>query len=92
MIRKEIAIPNPEGLHSRTAVLLVQTACRFNSHIRIEHGTKIINAKSMMGVLSLGVQAHGSILLCADGGDERQAIEALTRLITSGFTDIPEKR
>ena len=91
MIQKEVAITNPEGLQSRAAGLLVQVACRFNSRIRIEQGAKIINAKSMMGVLSLGVREHGTILLCADGDDERQAIAALTSLIASGFTDAAEK-
>ena len=91
MIRKEVAIQNPEGLQSRTAVLLVQAACRFNSRIRIEQGTKIINAKSMMGVLSLGVREHGTVLLCVDGDDEREAMAALTGLIASGFADVPGK-
>jgi phosphocarrier protein len=91
MIRKEVVINNPEGLQSRTAVLLVQVACKFNSRIRIEQGTKIINAKSMMGVLSLGVPENAPILLCVDGEDEQQAIDALTRLIASGFTDVPGK-
>lgn len=89
MIRKEVMITNPEGLQSRSAVLLVQVACKFNSRIRIEQGTKIINAKSMMGLLSLGVPQKGTILLCVDGEDEQPAIEALTRLIASGFTDVP---
>jgi phosphotransferase system HPr (HPr) family protein len=88
MIRQEVVITNPEGLQSRTAVLLVQVACRFNSRIRIEQGTKIINAKSMMGVLSLGVPGKGAILLCADGEDEQQAIAALARLIQSEFRDV----
>ena len=91
MIRKEVVITNPEGLQSRTAVLLVQVACKFNARIRIEQGTKIINAKSMMGVLSLGVAQKGGILLCVDGDDEQQAVDALTRLITSDFTEIPGK-
>ncbi len=91
MIRQEVVITNQEGLQSRAAVLLVQVACKFNSRIRIEQGTKIINAKSMMGVLSLGVAGNGRILLCADGDDEQQAMAALVRLIASEFTDVPEK-
>lgn len=91
MIRKELVIANPEGLQSRTAVLLVQVACKFNSRIRIEQGTKIINVKSMMGVLSLGIAQKGEILLCVDGDDEQQAMAALTKLISSGFTEVPGK-
>ena len=91
MIRKELVITNPEGLQSRAAVLLVQVACKFDSRIRIEQGAKTINAKSMMGVLSLGVAHKGSIQLCAEGDDEQQAIAALTTLISSGFTEVPWK-
>ena len=91
MIRKELVITNPEGLQSRTAVLLVQVACKFVARIRIEQGTKVINAKSMMGVLSLGVAEKGSILVCAEGEDEQQAMDAMTRLVESGFTDVPGK-
>ena len=91
MIRKEVVITNPEGLQSRAAVLLVQTACRFDSRIRIEQGAKIINAKSMMGVLSLGVAQKGSIRLCVEGDDEQQAMAALAKLISSGFTEAPGK-
>ncbi|MCL2545451.1 MAG: HPr family phosphocarrier protein [Clostridia bacterium] len=91
MIRQELVITNPEGLQSRAAMLLVQVACRFDSRIRIEQESKIINAKSMMGVLSLGVPQKGSIWLCADGEDEQQAVAALTKLISSGFTEVPGK-
>ncbi|MDR3051497.1 MAG: HPr family phosphocarrier protein [Oscillospiraceae bacterium] len=91
MIRREVAIINPEGLQSQAAVLLVQTACRFNARIRIEQGTKIINAKSMMGVLSLGVAREGTFLLCVDGEDEQAAMAALLRLIESGFAESPRK-
>ena len=92
MIRKELTVTNPEGLQSRAAMLLVQVACRFDSRIRIEQGAKIINAKSMMGVLSLGVAHKGAILLCADGQDEEQAMAALSTLISSGFTEAPGKQ
>ena len=91
MIRQELVITNPEGLQSRAAVLLVQVACRFDSRIRIELGAKIINAKSMMGVLSLGVPPKGAIWLCVDGDDEQQAMAALAKLISSDFTEVPGK-
>lgn len=91
MIRKEIVIGNPEGLQSRPAALLVQVACKFNSRILIEQGSKIINAKSMMGVLSLGIAHKGAILLVIDGDDEAQAFAALSKLIASNFTELPNK-
>lgn len=85
MIRKEVTIQNAEGLQSHPAAMLVQTACRYTSRILIEQGPKTINAKSMMGVLSLGVGCNGKILLCIDGEDELTAVEAITNLIDSGF-------
>ena len=91
MIRKEVTITHPDGLQSRAAVLLVQVACKYNARVRIEQGTKMINAKSMMGVLSLGAAPKSAITLCVDGDDEQQAMAALTQLIASGFADVPRK-
>ncbi|WP_102413127.1 HPr family phosphocarrier protein [Beduinella massiliensis] len=85
MIRKEVSIQNAEGLQSKPAALLVQTACRYTSRILIEQGPKTINAKSMMGVLSLGVGPGDAILLRIDGEDEQSAMEAMSALIASGF-------
>lgn len=91
MIRKELTITNPDGLQSRPAALLVQVACKFNARILIEQGQKIINAKSMMGVLSLGIAQKGTIMLVIDGDDEAQAFAALSRLVASDFQDVPAK-
>ena len=85
MIRKEVSIQNAEGLQSKPAALLVQTACRYTSRILIEQGPKTINAKSMMGVLSLGVGPGDAILLRIDGEDKQSAMEAMSALIASGF-------
>lgn len=91
MIRKELTITNPDGLQSRPAALLVQVACKFNARILIEKGQKVINAKSMMGVLSLGIAQQGTIMLVIEGEDEAQAFAALSKLIASDFKDIPTK-
>lgn len=91
MIRKELTITNPEGLQSRPAALLVQVANKYNARILIEQGQKIINAKSMMGVLSLGIAHKGTILLVIDGDDEAQAFAALSRLVESDFQDVSGK-
>lgn len=85
MIRKEVSIQNAEGLQSKPAALLVQTACRYTSRILIEQGPKTINAKSMMGVLSLGVGPGDVIVLRIDGEDEHSAMDAMAGLIASGF-------
>lgn len=91
MIRKELVVTNPDGLQSRPAALLVQVASKFKSDIRIEQGMKIINAKSMMGVLALGIAEQGKIMLVIDGDDEAQAFAALSQLIKSDFQDVPGK-
>ena len=87
MIRQEIVLTHTETLLSRAAVQLVQAACKFNSRIRIEQGTKTVNVKSMMGVLSLGGVPKNPITLCVDGDDEQQAMETLVRLISANFAD-----
>lgn len=85
MIRKEVTIKGAEGLQARAAAMLVQTACRYTARILIEMGAKTINAKSMMGVLSLGVGPNRRILLLIDGEDEQAALAAITGLIDAGF-------
>jgi len=87
MVRKEVIIHNREGLKSRPAALLVQTACRFASRVVIEHGDKVINGKSMMGVLSLGVSSDQRVAIVADGQDEQEALAALLNLIQGEFRE-----
>ena len=65
--------------------MLVQVACRYRSQILIEQGSKIINGKSMMGVLSLGVGAHDQVTLMTNGADEKEAMQAVSAVLTSGF-------
>ena len=77
---KIITIANPEGLRARSAALFVATACRFESQILVEVENKKINAKSIMGVLSLGVTEGDKIHVFANGSDECEAIEALSNL------------
>ena len=60
-------------------------ACRYRSQILIEQGSKIINGKSMMGVLSLGVGAHDQVTLMTNGADEKEAMQAVSAVLTSGF-------
>ncbi|MEG0766620.1 MAG: HPr family phosphocarrier protein [Clostridia bacterium] len=85
MIRKEIVFGQTDGLQSRSAALLVQVACKYNARVLIEQGSKVINAKSMMGVLSLGAKSEDKVYLAVEGEDEEQATEAIMRLIHSGF-------
>jgi phosphocarrier protein HPr len=81
----QLVILNKVGLHARPARLLVQTAAQFQSQIQIEQGEKIVNAKSIVGVLKLGAQ-HGQIIIVrADGEDAEEAVKTLTNLVNQKF-------
>ena len=84
MITKEAVINNLEGLHARPAVFFIQKANEFKSSIWIE---RRVNAKSLLGVLSLGIVKGSTITLVADGADEQEAIDTLTALINSDFSE-----
>ena len=83
MLYKELTINNPEGLKSRPAALFVQVASRFESQILIERGNKKVNAKSIMGVLSLGIKQGDSIFVLANGRDEKDAVAAIEELVSN---------
>ena len=85
MIYKEIVIKNSEGLKAKAAANFVQVANQFDSQILIEFTNKKINAKSIMGLLSLGVKQNESIYVFANGNDEKEAVEALAELAEKNF-------
>ena len=82
MLSKEIMIMNKTGLHARPAAEFVREAAKFKSAVSIEFKEKVINAKSIIHVLSAGIAAGSLIKLSADGEDEQQAIEVLTEVIS----------
>ncbi|MCK5130245.1 MAG: HPr family phosphocarrier protein [Clostridiales bacterium] len=84
MLSKELTIKNEEGLQSRPAALLVQVAGKFMANIWIEQGSKRINSKSIMGVLSLRLKKGDSFFIVANGDDEVKAIDAIVHLIETG--------
>ena len=85
MIYKELVISSNEGLKAKAAASFVQVANQFDSQILIEFSNKKINAKSIMGLLSLGVTKGQSIYVFANGNDEKEAVEALTELVENNF-------
>ncbi len=85
MIYKEIEIKNFDGLKSKAAASFVQAANQYESQILIEFANKKINAKSIMGLLSLGVKHGESIYVFANGKDEKEAVEALLELADNNF-------
>ncbi len=83
MIVKEIVLNKPEGLNALNAALLVQLACKFSSSVMIRKGSVFINAKSMMGVLSLGAAMGQALTFEVDGIDEKKALRTITELLSS---------
>lgn len=75
------------GLHARPATFFIQKANEFKSSIWIEKEERRVNAKSLLGILSLGIVGGTSIRIIADGADEQQAVDALVELVESGFSN-----
>lgn len=87
MTSKEIIIENKVGLYAKPATLFVQAAARFRSDILISKEEKHANAKSLLGVLSLGICRGNRITLTASGVDEEAALDALSSLLSSNFAE-----
>jgi phosphocarrier protein HPr len=85
MIYKELVINNYDGLKAKAAASFVQVANQYDSQILIEFSNKKINAKSIMGLLSLGVKYGESIYVFANGKDEKEAVAALATLVENNF-------
>ena len=87
MIIKEAVIKNQVGLHARPATFFIQKANEFKSSIWIEKDERRVNAKSLLGVLSLGIVKGTTVTLVSDGPDEQEAIDTLVALINSDFSE-----
>ena len=85
MISLNVTIKNSVGLHARPATFFVQKANCFKSSIWVEKDDCRVNAKSLLGVLSLGIAKGMTITLIADGSDENAALDGLCELIDTGF-------
>ena len=85
MISRDVTIINASGLHARPATFFIQKAKSFRSTIWVEKEDRRVNAKSLLGVLSLGIAKGMTITLIADGQDEQAALDGLSELIDSGF-------
>ena len=87
MISQSVTIQNSVGRHARPATFFIQKANSYKSSIWVEKEDCRVNAKSLLGVLSLGIVKGMTITLIADGPDEAAAIEGLTALVNSGFAE-----
>ena len=87
MFVKEVMVENQVGLHARPATFFIQRANEYKSSVWVEKDERRVNAKSLLGVLSLGIVGGTPIRIIADGSDEQQAVDGLIRLINSGFKE-----
>ncbi|MFP4152861.1 MAG: HPr family phosphocarrier protein [Alkalispirochaeta sp.] len=87
MIKKDVVVKNRAGIHARPAALIVQTASQFSSQIEFKNDHETINAKSIMGIITLGASYNSTITISADGEDEEQAVDRLVELFEKRFEE-----
>ena len=85
MISKNVTIQNNVGLHARPATFFIQKANTYQSSVWVEKEDRRVNAKSLLGVLSLGITKGMTVTLIADGSDEKEDIDGLAELIDTNF-------
>jgi len=88
MISRDVTIRNTVGLHARPATFFIQKANSYKCSIWVEKEDCRVNAKSLLGVLSLGISRGTTITLIADGADEAAAVEGLVELVEGGFGEV----
>jgi len=87
MVTKKCIVQNRAGIHARPASLIVQTANKFQSNIMIEKAHTVINAKSIMGVMTMAAGYQTELTISADGVDEAEAAAAIEQLFISKFEE-----
>ncbi|MGN1092607.1 MAG: HPr family phosphocarrier protein [Monoglobaceae bacterium] len=85
MYMKEVVVQNQVGLHARPATFFIQKANEYKSSIWVEKDNRRVNAKSLLGVLSLGITKGLAITIIAEGADEETAVSELAELISTNF-------
>ncbi len=87
MYAKDVLVQNKAGLHARPATFFIQKANEYKSTIWVEKDERRVNAKSLLGVLSLGIIGGTTVKIFADGTDETEAVEGLVALVNTGFAE-----
>ena len=87
MFVKDVVVQNQVGLHARPATFFIQKANEFKTSIWVEKEERRVNAKSLLGILSLGIVGGTTIRIIADGQDEEAAVKGLVDLVDSGFAE-----
>ncbi|MGN0361434.1 MAG: HPr family phosphocarrier protein [Bilifractor sp.] len=82
MVKDHVTIQISSGLETRPIAMLVQVASQYESSIYLESGTKKVNAKSIMGMMTLGLDNGESVIVTADGADEQEAIKSIRNYLT----------
>ena len=88
MVSRSVTIQNNVGLHARPATFFIQKANSYKCSIWVEKEDCRVNAKSLLGVLSLGISKGMNITIIADGNDEAEAVDGLTELVNSGLGEM----
>ena len=87
MIEQSLTIKNKLGLHARAAAKFVTTASQFSANIQVARNGRIVNGKSIMGLMMLAAAPGESITICAEGNDARQALNELEQLVKRNFEE-----
>ena len=87
MISRNVTVTNSLGLHARPATFFIQKANSYKCSIWVEKEDCRVNAKSLLGILSLGISKDSAITIIADGADEEDAVNGLVELVESGFAE-----
>jgi phosphocarrier protein HPr len=82
---RDVTVVNQLGLHARAAARFVHLATRYHAQVRVGRDSKVMDGKSIMGILLLAAARGSTITISADGADERDAVAALAALVQSGF-------
>ena len=85
MMTRSVVVTNPLGLHARAAARFVHLASKFTSQIRVGRDSKVMDGKSIMGILLLAAARGMTLTISADGPDEASAVDSLIDLVESGF-------
>ena len=88
MLRKSIVVNRPQGLEARPIAELVQVASRYESRVYLEHGTRRVNAKSIMGMMSLQASAGEKVDVTVEGTDEVTAMKEIEAFLCNGKLNV----
>jgi len=85
VLEKEVVVKNRAGIHARPSTEIVKAASRFKSEIYVQKNDERVNAKSIMGLITLGIHYNDKLIISTEGEDEREALDAIVSLIERPF-------